>query len=171
MTIERMNALLTVNTGNIGRKTVFPQHQAIFPNARFTCSGQVVKWIMGATYLNVRDRVNFPELQIWRPTGSTTYQKLNGTSIEAKVEEDSGIYEFIVDPPLPFQPGDILGVFQPSLEESRLLVDYNALGVSVNYRLSLNSNQVEPAHTFIDINVGGWQMGQALPLVSVEIGE
>ena len=51
--------------------------------------------------------------------------KLNSTVISAASQEKNDVYEYIVDPPLPFQPGDILGVLQPDNEESRLQVDYD----------------------------------------------
>ena len=135
-----------------------------------------MKWIMGATYINILDTTHFPELQIWRPAGSTTHQKLNGTITAAVEEVRSGVYEFVVDPPLLFQPEDILGVFQPSqLDNSILSIDYALEGIrsSVNYYLILilDNNQVEPLHTFIDLNNGSKQNRSATPLVSLEIGE
>ena len=163
-----MNALLTV--GSFKRKT-FPQEQVIFPDIKFTCNGEVVKWIVGAKYDRVKNSVNYPEVQIWRPTGDSTYQKLNGTTIIPVDERRSRIYEFIVDPPLPVQPGDVLGMFQPSKDNSKLLVDYD-IGYNMwNLYFELDRDQVEPSHTFININSEEWMNAIALPLISVEIGE
>ena len=77
VTTERMNALLTVDRAIIDNKITYPQEQIIFPGIRFMCSGQVTKWIIGATYSNDGD--HYPELQIWRPIGNARFQKLNGT--------------------------------------------------------------------------------------------
>ena len=167
VTTERMNALLTVDTDLFGDKDTYPQEQVIYLNTKFTCSGRVIKWIVGATYSNGN---YYPELQIWRPSGGGVYQKLNGTIAKAAEEEASGIYEFIVDPPLPFQPGDILGVFHPSEQNSRLLVNYDSEGDLLNFYLPLESSQVEPSHTIIDVS-SGLQIRTEIPLVAVEIGE
>ena len=168
VTTERMNALLTVNRDMFGTRDTYPQEQVIFPNIKFTCSGWVVKWIMGATSST---GTHYPELQIWRPSGGGVYQKLNGTIAKAAGEEASRIYEFIVYPPLPFQPDDILGVFQPSQQNSSLLVDYGSGGDLLNFYLPLESSQVEPSHTFIDISSSGMQNRTDVPLVAVELGE
>ena len=57
---------------------------------------------------------SYPELQIWRPSGDTTYSKEQSTTIMPMSQEGDRVYEFPVEPPLPFQPGDILGVRQPT---------------------------------------------------------
>ena len=169
VTTERINALLTVDRGVIiDNKINYPQEQTIFPGIRFTCSGQVAKWIIGATYSNDGD--HYPELQIWRPNGNARFQKLNGTFAVA-AEKTKGLYEFIVDPPLPFQPNDVLGVFQPSKRNSRLLIDYDSRGGLLNFYLPLDRNQVEPSHTFVDARSDGWDIGSAVPYVALEIGE
>ena len=60
-------------------------------------------------------------------------QELNYTIAAAVEEEVSGIYyEFIVDPPLPFQPDDILGVFQPSQQNSTEVTCMKSLKKTVN---------------------------------------
>ena len=62
----------------------------------------------------------YPELQLWRKIGDDTYQKINGTLIAIETENDDGIYEYDNFPPIPFQAGDILGVFIPPFGESKL---------------------------------------------------
>ena len=168
MTIERMNALLTLDRESFGSKRIYPQEQMLFPNIQFTCSGQVVKWIVGASYTSGE---YYSELQIWRPTSDNTFQKLNSTVTTVLAEVRSGIYEFVVDPPFPVQPGDVLGIFQPPELESRLLIDYDGRDSGMNYYLPLDGDTIQPSHTFVDISESGWQSGTILPLVSVEIGK
>ena len=168
MTTERIKALVSITSASPGDKVQYPLQQVIFPNIKFTCSGWVTKWIMGATYST---GVQYPELQIWRPSGPISYQKLNGTIAKAAGEEASGIYEFIVDPPLPFQPDDILGVLQPSRQNSRLLVNYDSGGDLLNFYLPLNSTEANFSRLPTNVRVGGRPTGRAVPLVSVEIGE
>ena len=168
VTTERMNALLTVDREMFGDKGIYPQEQVIFPNTKFTCSGWVTKWIMGATYFRGS---HYPELQIWRPSGGGTYQKLNSTIAAPAGEEAIGIYEFVVDPPIPFQSDDVLGLFQPSLQNSRLLVNYDSGGDLSHFYLPLSSSQVEPSHTLVDVNSDSWETGKPIPLIAIEIGE
>ena len=59
------------------------------------------------------------------PIRDATFQKLNGMVLAASARVLSGIYEFVVDPPLPVQPGDVLGIFRPLLLNSKLLVHYD----------------------------------------------
>ena len=169
-TIERITTLLNTNRESFGFRNVFPQEQSVFPNIQFTYSGRVVKWIVGATY-SIFERDSFPELQIWRPTSGSTFQKQSGTTLTALADAVSGIYEFLVQPPLPFQPGDVLGLFQPSLQRSKLFVDFEVSTNAAYYYLPLDETAVEPTHTFIDIAIGGWRIGRVLPLVTVEIGK
>ena len=68
--------------------------------------------------------------------------------------------------PLSFQPGGVLGLFQPPLLDSRLLVDYDT---GIVYYLPLSSEQLEPGHTVVDIR--DLQTANNLPLVSVVIGK
>ena len=163
-----MTALLTQNPGNNGDIQITSQEQAIFPNLRFTCSGVVVKWIVAGDY--PRNNAYFPELQIWRPTGTFMYQKLNGSTATAADEVDYDIYEFTVDPPLPVQPGDVLGIFQPAVSISTLIVEHDASVNSLHFYHFVGGG-VTTSDTFIDINTGDWRSRTGLPLVSVEISK
>ena len=68
-----------------------------------------MKWIMGGDWSG-HDQDEYPELQIWRLSGDSTYVKPNSTVVSAASREKYDVYEYTADPPLPFQPGDILGV-------------------------------------------------------------
>ena len=159
MSMERMIALLPA----VGKRKMFSDKQLIFPDITFTCSGEVVKWIMGGKWDMMDD--SYPELQIWRPSGGTTYSKEQSTTIMPTSQEDDRVYEFPVEPPLPFQPGDILGVRQPHKDVSRLQVDYEEDGDSTYYYNSIADSQ----ETEFDTNNGN--VDTDLPLVTVEIGE
>ena len=142
----------------------FDDQQLIFPNITFTCSGELVKWTIGGRWNSYNNQ--FPELQIWRYSGNNTYEKQSGTVISVTKREDDDVYEFPVAPPLPFQPGDILGILQPDRSDSRLRVYYDDDGDSVNYgtRASVNNE------LFI-INDSNVTTSTNIPLVTVEIGK
>ena len=164
MSVERVYALRGIPPLQTGNGRNFGNRQLIFPSITFTCSGEIVKWIMAArwnTNLN-----QFPELQIWRSSGESTYQKQNSTIISVTSEEDDGVYEFSVAPPLPFQPGDILGLRQPPGGDSRLQVRYDNGGDSVYYGTGANQN-----NDVFDISGSGVNTSTGIPLVTVEIGE
>ena len=163
MSVERMNRLLGTQIDT--SRESYQEKQLIMPDIQFTCTGEVVKWIMGGRWGGGQ---RYPELQIWRPSNGTMYQRVNSTTISAAMERDDDVYEFIPDPPIPFQPGDVLGVFQPS--NSRLQVDYDNDGSSVYYYIDAE-DQVVSSHTTFDISREDVETQTALPLVSLEIGK
>ena len=170
MTLERMYRLLGITMITRGRAKTYSGQQLVFPDIRFTCSGEVVKWIMGGRWNERGDY--YPQLQIWRPSGNGVYHRLNGSNISTTVERDDNVYEFIADPPIPFQSGDIVGVFQP--QKGKLRVNYDTEGRSLNYYINIRSDEVMPSHNTIDTSDEEFEdlrTSMALPLVSVEIGE
>ena len=98
-----------------GRLRTRERQQRIIPMINFTCSGSINKWTVAAEWNGGRMHVNFPQLEIWRiqSAGSNVYNRMGSTHPGGAVENDSEIYEFVVSPPLQFQPGDILGIFNP----------------------------------------------------------
>ena len=135
----------------------FDNKQLIFPSISFTCTGEVTKWIVSGKYKMNED--HHPELQIWRPTGETTYEKRGSTIVQAASEEGDEVYEFPVDSPLPFQPGDILGLLQP--DKSILEVRYRDGGDSVYY-----CKEADESSSMFDISDADVETGT--PLVTVE---
>ena len=87
------------------------------------------------------------------------YEKNASTIVQATSEEGDEVYEFPVDSPLPFQPGDILGLLQPDM--SRLEVRYHDGGDSVYYNISADQSS-----SMFDISGNNGKMGT--PLVTVE---
>ena len=114
MSEERVYALLDIPPLNIGiRREFHDNKQLLFPDISFTCHGEVMKLITAGSWNGDDEDNQFPELQIWRLLEGSTYKKLNGTLISATSEEEDEVYEYPVDPPLPFQPRDILGILTP----------------------------------------------------------
>ena len=166
MSVERVYALLGLPPLQTGMRRDFSNRQLIFPSITFTCSGEVVKWKMAGKWNDEGNRDQFPELQIWRSSGDSIYQKQNSTVISMTSQEDNDVYEFSVAPPLPFQPGDILGLRQPRDGVSRLQVGYDNGGDSVYYGTGANQN-----NDVFDISGSGVTTSTDIPLVTVEIGK
>ena len=72
------------------------------------------------------------------------------------------MYEYPVDPPLPFQPGDVLGILTPDESE----VSFDDSGQSVYYY-----TESEEIIGVFDINGDSVATETSLPLVTVEIGK
>ena len=164
MSVERVYALLAMPPLDTGSRGEFDEQHVLFPNITFSCSGEVVKWIMGGKW--GKKKANHPQLQIWRLSedSSTVYEKLHSTVISVGTKEDDDVYEYAVASPLPFQPGDILGVLQP--DDSKLRVRYEQDGGSLYY-----SSEVGDNSNVFNISGEDISMENDLPLVTVVIGK
>ena len=149
------------------------RQQRIFPQINFTCDGNITKWIMGAIRNNNRDY--FPELQIWRDIGNNTYTKVGNTPPGNATPFLQGVaptvYEYTPDPPLEFQAGDILGVFQPRESLSHLRVYYEENNGPTSYDVTVGLQDTEPLLDKFTLTQPGVHTSSDLPLVTVEIGK
>ena len=168
MSVERMRILRRLET--VGSATNPDQRQQITPDIKFTCDGMITKWIVGANW-DSSDSL-YPELQVWRNIGNDMYQKINGTFITAPTENSNRIYEYDNFSPIPFQAGDILGVFLPENELARLSLLSEITDSPTNYYLTTDDFDFESPFDTIDIQSTQSMRSQAYhPLVSVEIGK
>ena len=142
--------------------------QRIIPSLNFTCDGAISKWIIRAQWNG--GGTAFPDLQIWRSSsGNGVYTKVGNTTLSATAENTSSVYELAVKPSLPFQRGDVLGIFQPSTQLSRLRIHYrteNGTPQNFVFRPPAASSVTEPPLESFTTNV---MTQNALPLVTVEI--
>ena len=108
-----MDALL----GSMGDAIPGDSLQGIFTEVGFMCSGSIRSWVVGADWVGQN---SYPELQIWRPTGTGVYTKVGHSAIIAK--KQALIYEYRLPSPLVFEAGDVLGYYQPHPSQSQLRV-------------------------------------------------
>ena len=147
-----------------------PQRQQITPDIKFTCDGMITKWIVGANWES-SDSL-YPELQVWRNIGNDTYQKRNGTVITIPSVSSNRIYEYDNFSPIPFQAGDILGVFLPRDRDARLRLWSENTDSPTNYYLATVNSASESPFDTINIQSTQLLISEAYhPLVSVEIGK
>ena len=158
-----------INVGT-GSHLINPdQRQQISPEMRFTCDGMITKWIIGAE-LHVSDNL-YPELQIWRNVGNRSYEKINGTLFETGISLFSNIYESDNFSPIPVKSGDILGIFLPPQEQTRLRLRTEIANGPTQYYLATGSSVISP-HSVIDIQQSHSIFSYTIhPLVSVEFGK
>ena len=138
--------------------------QAIIPEINFTCAGSILSWTFGAGWQGSTPELT--ELQIWRSSGDGSYTKVGNTTIMTE-ENTTGLYQYPLSSPLPFQAGDILGYYQPARSRSqlRLLVVSQVDPVQT---LHLRSDQTDPANQF---TINGSSTISRNLLISVETGE
>ena len=147
-------------TGTRAHANGWPQR--IIPDIRFTCNGTLTKWIIGAQR-TLTQAANHPQLQIWRqiqetpnPYDITTFSvitALNATSV-------LNVYEYVPNPPLEFQPNDVLGLYQPHIGDTQTVVYYQWGGGPQNFL-------VVPLP--LSRRLGTVRVDNDLPLVAVEV--
>ena len=141
--------------------------ERIIPDIRFTCNGTLTKWIIGAQRtLTQATNPQHPQLQIWRRRqgSSNTYDRTTFSDITALNDtDDLNVYEYTPNPPLEFQPNDILGLYAPLRDETPIRVWYEVGTGPWNYVLFNQSSPVASGFTT------GEGFDNNLPLVAVEV--
>lgn len=146
-----------------------PQQQRIIPQLNFTCNGSLTKWIFVATWRS-GNRNSYPELQIWRPNGSDSYTKWQNSTVNITTQPNTNRYEYIPNPPLEFQAGDVVGIFQPSQAGRRFHMQYyqgDMYNQLMNYYLLTNTSEFQ----YFSIKNKNVMQEDVLPLITVEISK
>ena len=145
------------------------ERQFLFTGLRFSCSGNVTKWIIGAEF-NGTSRTRDPALGIYRDRpGGGFADRVGATVLEHQQSINSRVYEFTPDPPLPFQTNDSLGYYLPPDMELRLRPYYRRVTdgpASQNYG---PSNPPAAGVATFDFASASAEETDRLPLVAVEI--
>ena len=96
------------------------QQLRLFPNITFTCNGSIVRWRLAAIDHTSGSR---PELSVWRLDSVNRYTKVAGQRINSCTVAESMrtldastvmIHENILDSPIPFEAGYVLGILFPA---------------------------------------------------------
>jgi len=141
--------------------------QRIIPGIRFTCTGVLTKWIIGAQR-TLTQTTNHLQLQIWRQSSPTsnTFDRTNFSDLtDLNATDDLNVYEYTPNPPLQFQADDLLGLFLPHRTETQVVVYLQEGGGPQSYRRS-NQNSALSSFTTSD---GGVITDTDIPLVAVEV--
>ena len=104
--------------------TSLPHRLRVIPGLNFSCAGSITSLLLVARIQTVADNRNsYPEVQIWKTVGQGfMYEKQASQEIRLAAGDFSpdGVLQYNLTTPLPFQIGDMLGVWQP--EESQSVV-------------------------------------------------
>ena len=170
MSVERMRILLGLDSVGAVVDTR-DSRQQITPDMKFTCDGIITKWIIGGQWDG--DHPFSPELQLWREIGNDTYQKINGTLITIETESNDGVYEYDNFPPIPFQAGDILGVYVPRKVESKFKFNSEGGRGPTNYFIDTSDDVTISPYDTIYLKQETPQIQSEVyhPLITVEISE
>ena len=167
MSNDTLRSLLGLE--GVGRLEGRLRRQQITPDINFTCDGVITKWIIGALRVDNPDLVPGPELQLWRNTGHDTYVKINGTLVTSETSNSSLIYEYSSFSPIPFQAGDVLGIFVPRAVESSLWLRSEAGYGPLNYFIATEEDaRMSP---YDELQLSDLSSETYHPLVSLEICE
>ena len=135
----------------------------IFPDISFACSGNLTKWIIAG-----EAGYDGAELQIWRRNnvGQNNYSLVGSSVLPVSSNSFVDVYNHTPNPPLEFQEGDILGVYQHSGSE-HVKVYYQKTTGPANYRHFTN---MDPPLNIKVLTEPSLINQYDYPLVSVEIG-
>ena len=126
--------------------------QRIIPGIKFTCTGTLTKWIIGARR-RLTQATNYLQLQIWRRQGSNTYDRTTFSDITAlNATDDLSVYEYIPNPPLEFQTNDILGLYQPNISSTQVVLYYQDGGGPRNLLNSPTRGQDDLPLVTVEVN-------------------
>ena len=158
------------------RLTIPHEERRIIPGISFNCSGVIAAWTIGARWRTDGLHNFFPHLQIWRQNGfDSTYFVVGDSELFLSNDGSLSGGDYTIkgnlEPPLNFQRGDVLGMFQPPESRSRIGVYYDANRGPPNYYIDTGSAFQPPLASFIATGLSSNRIQDGLPLISVNIGK
>ena len=96
------------------RETSDNERLMVLPSMNFLCNGNISRWTFWARRQNGGDQ--YPRFQLWRPNGTDRYERVYESSTDSSTfatEANSRLTIHVPPAPIPFQAGDVLGVYQP----------------------------------------------------------
>ena len=149
------------------------QQLRLFPDVTFTCNGSIVGWRLAAID---HTRGGRPELSVWRPNGVNQFVKMGAQRIASCTVSESSrtldgspvmIHENILNPPIPFEAGDVLGIlFLINTSASYIPLLYNVTGSGGLVSYYRTARGSPPGQVFTLTNV---EQDTLSPLISLQI--
>ena len=150
------------------------QQQRVIPAINFACNGSITGWSILASWRRDGSRDSYPYLLIWRSTstGGDRY------TLEARTElfvsdngRDNRNYFFTrtANPPVQFQVGDVLGIFQPPEDRSLVRLFFERDTGPTNYYVGTGDNEVSPPPDSLTVTDSNVMTDTDLPAIVVQI--
>ena len=118
----------------------------LLPTHKFTCSGTISGFLLGVEVRNDSSRDQFPSVSLYSPDpgrGNEKYSPVDGSnriiSVGANMFSSSGVYEYHLSSILSFSVNNILGVYQPPLDQSAVQLYYKTESGSRLCRCTLSN--------------------------------
>ena len=142
--------------------------QVLIPDINFMCNGSITRWIIGARWEGLSPA--HTELQIWRKNSETTYTKVDGTTLVVGARNLSEVYEYVLETPLAFKEGDILGYFQPIRNRSEINLHLEDSRRLTTYYRRLGVNDLDPPASGALFSLNTASVGTRYPVIAVTTG-
>ena len=121
-----------ITSGNIVSENKLDSELRVVPGLNFTCSGTITSLLLGVDVRTVDgNRVEYPEVQIWRRTGQfpivgTRFSRIKRANIVVTSGNSSsdGVLQYNLTTPISFQSGDVLGMYQHAENDSVVRLFY-----------------------------------------------
>ena len=141
--------------------------QRIVPNMMFSCNGVILRLTLAA--LDRGEATTYPDIQLWRRVDETQWIRVGSIGRESAVSttEYLNVHEYNPVPAVPFQSGDILGIYQPYTSASVFKIYLHGNTGPENYYIG---SLAQPKD---DFSTDGGLVGteQRTPLVAVDISK
>ena len=146
------------------RETRDNERLRVLSSMNFSCNGNISRWTFVARR---RDGDQYPRFQLWRRNGSDRYERVyesNTDNSRFTTADNSGltIAEYVPLAPIPFQAGDVLGVYQPDSNDNRLSVIHVSVPADFGRVNFLGLTDV------VEFNTRGLPTFNDFPLVAVD---
>ena len=125
---QRARKILT--SGNIVSRNKLDGELRVIPGLRFTCNGSITSLLLGAD-ARIVNGSKYPQVGIWRlKTNSFNFkyydrEEKKRIKLDAGTFSPDGVLQYNLKKPLPFQSGDVLGVWQPPEVDSAVRLFYD----------------------------------------------
>ena len=141
----------------------------------FSCNGTISKWTFVARSRIDGGRNQYPQFQLWRPSGTgrsdgtRIYRRVSESSITSTMsnQSDFTVEEYMPDDPVPFEAGDIFGLYQPENGKRRLSV----MHVDVPENYGYDHYHRDSGMSLTEFDTRGSETGNNFPLIAVNTSE
>ena len=156
-----------IRSSYINSLTYRDKQLRLFPDIRFNCQGFLTMITFGAQTRNGINNTLLPELQIWRKLNSNnSYIKIHSIPFsKSKSSNVNNVHELQLNNPVEFNSQDFIGIYQPDVDNSQLVVFYQETSGPKNLVVAESIQQSPTAVSGLNNS-----RGNDYPLVTVRIG-